>query len=241
MVTTTRHSDKMAYICTNERKMQADLSKPTPPTADPHWDMVAMITFLPPICGLSEVMADEHARQINLQLARDIVRQIERAQEEENVKIVFLEDVEHYIDLLSGEGFGALHVNRRFDIELPFYNVRIALPPLAKAIYILYMRHRDGFYRKQIAEPGMADELRRIYKVLQPKRSDGDINQTIADLTDFSKKNLDRQMSIINQAFRMRLGDKAAHYLPTGKRKGAPRSLDFERVTFSLPPMLGNL
>lgn len=221
--------------------MHANLSKPTPPNIDLQWDMLCLITFQPPICGLGEVMTDEHARQINLQLARDIVQQIERAQENENVKIVFLSDIERYIDLLSSEGFGALHVTRRFDIELPFYNVRIALPPLAKAIYILYMRHRDGFYRKQIAAPDISDELRRIYKVLQPKRSDDNIGQTIADLTDFSKKNLDRQMSLINKAFRTSLGNKAVHYLPTGKRKGELRSLDFERITFSLPPILDNL
>lgn len=241
MVTNDRRLEKMAYICTNNREMHADLRTPTPPTADPHWDMLCLITFQPPMHGISEVMADEHARQINLQLAHDIVQQIECAQAEEHVKIVFLDDIVRYIDLLNGEGFGALHVTRRFDIELPFYNVRIALPPLAKAIYILYMRHRHGFYRKQIAEPAMADELRRIYRLLQPKRSAADIDKTIADLTDFSKKNLDRQMSLINQAFRTRLGDKAAHYLPAGKRKGAPRSLDFEHVSFSLPPALEHL
>ncbi len=241
MVTNGRRVAKIAYLCTNKREMRADFSKPTPPTANPDWDMLCMITFRPPIRGISEVMADEHARQINLQLARDIVRQIEQAQAKEKVKIVFLSDVERYIELLSGEGFGALHVTRTFAIELPFYNVRIALPPLAKAIYILYMRHRDGFYRKQIAEPAMADELRRIYRVLQPTRSEADIAQTIADLTDFSKKNLDRQMSLINKAFRAHLGDKAAHYLPTGKRRGEPRSLDFECVSFSLPETLADL
>ena len=72
-------------------------------------------------------------------------------------------------------------------------------------------------------------------------RTAGVDGKTISDLTDFSKKNLDRQMTLINHRFKKALGEHAKHYLPTGAHKSQPRSLDFTRVTFRLPPALENL
>ena len=213
------------------------LGKPTPPTAPPQYDIVAMITFQPPICGIGNVPIDERERKINLQLAKDILQQIERAQKEEKVKIVYCSDVVDWIEKLSQEGFSALHVNIQYEVELPFYNIQIPLPPLAKAIYILYMRHPEGFYRKQIAEKLLRSELTQIYQKLRPNNSDTSIAKTIDDLCNFEKKNLDRQVCIINRAFRSALGEMASYYLPSGK-KGQPRALDFEHISFGLPDVL---
>lgn len=200
-----------------------------------------VITLAPGLHGISEVMTNERARKINLDLAREIMHLIETAQCQENVEIIFASDIKRYIRRLSEKGLGALVVTDKFEIEVPFYQLQIALPPLAKAIYILYMRHSEGLYRKQIANDDIAEELYNIYRILRPNSTAEHLRKTISDLTDFSKKNLDRQMTLINHRFKKALGEHAKHYLPTGAHKSQPRSLDFTRVTFRLPPALENL
>lgn len=203
--------------------------------------MTCVITLAPGLHGISEVMTNERARKINLDLAREIMHLIETAQCQENVEIIFASDIKRYIHRLSEKGLGALVVTDKFEIEVPFYQLKIALPPLAKAIYILYMRHSEGLYRKQIANDDIAEELYNIYRILRPHGDAERLRKTIADLTDFSKKNLDRQMTLINNRFKKALGAYAPHYLPAGAHKSQQRSLDFTRVTFRLPPALENL
>ncbi len=188
------------------------------------------------INGISEVMLDEKSRLTNLEIARDILRKIEEVSEDGSIEIVFANDIRKYIEILQQEGLSPLVIDSAFRIRLPLYELTLDLPPLAKSIYMLYMRHEEGFYRKQIAD--FRDELLLLYAANLKKRVDREMCETIDHLTDFSRKNLDKQMSIINSTFRCALKDKAVHYIPQSEHRGGIRKLDFERVSFHLPKSL---
>lgn len=188
------------------------------------------------ISGISEVMLNEKSRLTNLEIARDILHKIEEVSQDGSIEIVFANDIRKYIEILQQEGLSPLVVDSALRIRLPLYELTLDLPPLAKSIYMLYMRHEEGFYRKQIAD--FRDELLLLYAAILKKRIDRDMCDTIDHLIDFSRKNLDKQMSIINSTFRHALKDKAVHYLPQSEHRGGVRKLDFERVSFHLPKCL---
>lgn len=203
--------------------------------------MFALITFQR-ICGLSDVLVDKHAKKVNIELGNEILRMIEeRAEREENVEIVFLDDVRRIINRLKRKGLGALRIDKNFRIIVDYNDTEIKLSPLCKAIYVLYMRHPEGLGRKQIAEKNIMDELCQIYAVLAPHKTSVQIRTAIENLVDFSKKNLDKQMTLINRTMRTTLGDKAEHYLPRSNKRNEKRMLDFENVAFCLPQSLNDL
>lgn len=188
------------------------------------------------IGGISEVMLNDEVRRTNLQVARDILRQIEEVSQDGTVEIIFADDIRKYIALLQEEGLSPLVVDSRLQIRLPLYELTLSLPPLAKSLYLLYMRHPEGLYRKQIAD--FEDELLSLYAACIGRRADDAMRRTIARLTDFSTKNADKQMARINKVFRGALAERAVHYIPTSSSRGERRRLDFDRVSFHLPPTL---
>lgn len=186
--------------------------------------------------GISEVMLNDEVRKTNLQIAQDILRQIEEVSRDGTVEIIFADDIRKYIALLQEEGLSPLVVDSCLQIRLPLYELTLSLPPLAKSLYLLYMRHPEGLYRKQIAD--FEDELLALYAACVGRKADPAMRTTIARLTDFSTKNADKQMAKINCVFRSALGERAVHYLPTGATRGGSRRLDFDRVSFHLPAAL---
>ena len=114
--------------------------------------MIALITFEQAICGIGDVLVNKHAKKVNIELGNEILRMIEHAEREENVEIVFLDDVCRIINRLKRKGLGALRVDKNFRIIVDYNDVEIKLSPLCKAIYVLYMRHPEGLGRKQIAD-----------------------------------------------------------------------------------------
>lgn len=188
------------------------------------------------ISGISEVMMNEEVRQTNLQIARDILRQIEEVSKDGTVEIIFAGDIRKYIALLQEEGLSPLVIDSRLQIRLPLYELTLELPPLAKALYMLYMRHPEGLYRKQITD--CREELLHLYSACVGRRIDSDMRRTIDHLTDFSTKNADKQMFLINRSFRRALAEKAEHYIPVNAKRGERKRLDFDRVSFLLPDSL---
>lgn len=197
-----------------------------------------VITYAQAVSGISEVMLNEDVRQTNLQVAHRILQIIEEASKDGTVEIIFADDIRKYIDLLQQEGLSPLVIDSALQIRLPLYELILELPPLAKALYLLYVRHPEGLYRKQIAD--CKEELEALYAQTSQCTDGAKITRTINLLTDFSRKNLDKQMSLINCTFRQSLGDKAVHYLPSGGRSQL-RKLDFTRVSFHLPASLSGV
>lgn len=188
------------------------------------------------ISGISEVMLNEKSRQTNLEIAQEILQKIEEISKNGDVEIIFADDIRKYIKILQEEGLSPLIVDSKLQIKLPLYELTLDLPPLAKAIYILYIRHREGLYWKQIAE--FKEELLWLYASCSGRKVDDKACKTIDNLIDFQRKNLDKQMSTINSVFRKALKEKASHYLPQSKHRGETRQLDFDRVSFHLPHYL---
>lgn len=204
----------------------------------PTIDACLVITCEQAINGISEVMLNEDMRQTNLQVAHKILQIIEEASQDGKVEIIFADDIRKYIELLKQEGLSPLIVDSELQIRLPLYELIIDLPPLAKAIYLLYLRHPEGLFRKQIAD--CQSELKALYAITSKRNNTKEIKHTIEQLTDFSNKNLDKQMSVINRTFRRALGNKAIHYLPHGARCQV-RKPDFARVSFHLPDSIRQL
>lgn len=194
-------------------------------------EICEVVTFAEAIGGISEVMLSEDVRQTNLDVAQRVMEIIKEAAKDGRVEIVFAKDIRKYIDILQQEGLSPLIVDSALQIRLPLYELILNLPPLAKALYLLYVRHPEGLYRKQIAD--FKDELEALYQITSGCTDLVKTRHSIEQLTDFSKKNMDRQMCIIHKTFRQALGDKAVHYLPCGGRSQV-RKLDFERVSFHL-------
>ncbi|HCS87706.1 MAG TPA: hypothetical protein DIW30_04650 [Bacteroidales bacterium] len=188
------------------------------------------------ISGISEVMLNEKNRQTNLEIAQEILQKIEEISKDGDVEIIFADDIRKYIRILQEEGLSPLIVDSKLQIRLPLYELTLELPPLAKAIYILYIRHREGLYRKQIAD--FKEEILWLYASCSGRKVDDRTRATIDNLIDFQRKNLDKQMSTINRVFRKSLKEKASHYLPQSKHRGETRQLDFDRVSFHLPNYL---
>lgn len=199
----------------------------------PNIETRVVVSLAQAIGGISEVMLNEKVRRTNLDVARRVMEIIEEAAQDGGVEIVFANDVRKYIDILQQEGLSPLIVDSALQIRLPLYELTLDLPPLAKALYLLYVRHPEGLYRKQIAD--FKDELEALYQITSGSTDWAKTRHTIEQLTDFSNKNMDRQMCVINKTFRQALGDKAVHYLPSGGRSQV-RKVDFERVSFHLTP-----
>lgn len=98
-----------------------------------------------------------------------------------------------------------------------FNNLEIKMTPLAKAVYILFLRHEEGILLKDI--PNYHDELWSIYSHIS-NRSDMDaIRQSVADLTISGSELLNQQICRIAAAFRKNLATEIAeHYYIRGKR-----------------------
>lgn len=204
-------------------------------TNSPTIQACLVITYAQAVSGISEVMLNDDVRQTNLQVAHRILQIIEEASQDGTIEIIFADDIRRYINLLQQEGLSPLVIDSALQIRLPLYELILELPPLAKALYLLYVRHPEGLYRKQIAD--CKEELEALYAQTSQCADREKITRTINLLTDFSRKNLDKQMSLINRTFRRALGDKAVHYLPSGGRSQL-RQLDFTRVSFHLPASL---
>ena len=111
-----------------------------------------------------------------------------------------------------------LVITKDFRIILPDYNnMEIIMPPLPKAVYLLFLKHPEGIPFKQLRN--YYDELLGIYKQISNRVIELNIKSSIRDITDPTKNSINEKCTRILEAFLKQFDFVyAQHYFITGKR-----------------------
>lgn len=169
--------------------------------------------------------------------------------EEEDVEMV-MSEVQMLVERLRLSGVGEIALRRLFRptqelsrihirygrIFLPDYNnLEIRMPPLSKAIYMLYLRHPEGIRFSYL--PDYREELLHLYELISGRESREDIRRSIDDVTDPTRNSINEKCSRIKQAFLREFDDSIAqNYYITGERGEAKKILlPQEKIIWEMP------
>ena len=133
-----------------------------------------------------------------------------------------------------------LIIDSNYDIYLPDYNnLKIKMPPLSKILYILFLRHPEGIFLKQIAD--YEHELFVIYKQISNRENLNNMSKSIKRICTPSDKSINEKLSRIKAAFINNMTERYAnHYIITGKR-GKLKQILINRELVFLPDGLSFL
>lgn len=111
-----------------------------------------------------------------------------------------------------------LVITKDYRIVLPDYNdMEIKIEPLAKAVYLLFLKHPEGIMFKYL--PDYRKELARIYSDLRPAGLTDRAMQSIEDVTNPLLNSINEKCARIRGAFLGEFDDyMAKHYYIDGKR-----------------------
>ena len=169
--------------------------------------------------------------------------------EEEDVEMV-MSEVQMLVERLRQSGVGEIALQRLFKptqelsrihvcygrIFLPDYNNReIKMPPLSKAIYMLYLRHPEGIKFSYL--PDYREELLHLYELISGRDSREDIRRSIDDVTNPTRNSINEKCSRIKQAFLREFDDSIAqnYYITGGKGEVKKILLPQEMITWEMP------
>ena len=108
-----------------------------------------------------------------------------------------------------------IKITKNFRILLPLYNLEIELPPVQKAVYLLFLLHPNGIYFKDM--PDYEKELFLIYRKIVIRGMAQKHLATIADLVNPFSNSLNEKCSIIKKRVTALLDDELArHYYISG-------------------------
>ena len=161
---------------------------------------------------------DKELLDAHSQLLVDEIMQRVTELRSRGVSTDFLHDI---ID--DDEPLSRLRITKDYHIFLPdFENLEIKMPPLLKAVFLLYLRHPEGIRLKALVDHH--DELLRIYRSLQPIGSSARQEQSIRDLTDPLSNSINEKIAQIRKTFVSHFdASLACNYYITGKRGEAKR------------------
>ncbi len=158
--------------------------------------------------------------------------------QEEDVEAV-MSEVQMLVERLRQSGVGEWALQQLFQptqklsrlhvrygrIFLPDYNnVEIKMPPLSKAIYLLYLHHPEGIKFSYL--PDYRRELLSMYEMISGRDNREDIRRSIDDVTDPTRNSINEKCSRIKQAFLRVFDDSIArNYYITGERGEAKKIL----------------
>lgn len=155
-------------------------------------------------------------------LLEEVKERIEKLRQR-GIAEYILEQLIHPDDRLS-----RLVVTTDYRIVLPDYNdMEIKMEPLAKAIYLLFLKHPEGILFKQL--PSYRDELAEIYSQLRPVGLTDKAKQSVEDVTNPLLNSINEKCARIRGAFISQFDDyMAQHYYIYGKR-GEAKKIDLPR------------
>ena len=128
------------------------------------------------------------------------------------------------------EKLSRIIISPKYEIVLPDYgNKNIELSPLPKAVFLLFLKHPEGLYFKDLVD--YKDELHGIYEKITNRTSSMVIGDSIDKVTDPTQNAINEKCSRIREAFLKQMDEKLAKsYYITGfkserKRIALPRNL----------------
>ena len=116
-----------------------------------------------------------------------------------------------------------LVITKDYRIVLPdYFGMEIRITPMQKAIYLLFLRHAEGIYIKDL--PDYREELKKIFARLYPNGVTEGWQRTIEKVTTPYDNAINENLSRIRSAFIGQFNDLLAHnYYVTGERLEARR------------------
>lgn len=158
-----------------------------------------------------------------------------------------MSEVQMLVERLRQSGVGEIALQRLFKptqelsrihvrygrIFLPDYNNKeIRMPPLSKAIYMLYLRHPEGIKFADL--PEYRTEVLNLYELISGRDSREDIRRSIDDVTDPTRNSINEKCSRIKQAFLREFDDSIAqnYYITGGRGEAKKILLPPEKITW---------
>ena len=134
-----------------------------------------------------------------------------------------LEQLIHPDDRLS-----RLVVTKDFRLLLPDYNnMEIKMEPLAKAVYLLFLKHSEGIVFKCL--PDYRKELAEIYVKLRPLGLSDRALQSIEDVTNPLLNSINEKCARIRGAFVGQFDDHMARHYYIDGRRGEAKKISLPR------------
>lgn len=130
---------------------------------------------------------------------------------------------------LTSKPLSRLMVTSDYKIVLTDYGKKmIDMPPLPKAVYLLFLRHPEGIRFKDL--PDYQEELAAIYHSMKKRtQAKKKVQRSIADLTDQTKHSIIEKCARIRSVFVNAIGEMAAQqYIIQGER-GEARRIPIDR------------
>lgn len=119
---------------------------------------------------------------------------------------------------------GRLLVDKHFRIFLPDYNdMEIDLAPLQKTVFILFLRHPEGIYFKELDD--YRGELFDIYSSITGRSDTKAIMQSIEKLTDPYDNSINEKCARIKMAFTSKFNDEIARWYYIDGKKGEKKTI----------------
>lgn len=110
-----------------------------------------------------------------------------------------------------------IKITRDLRITLPAYQMEIELPPVQKAVYLLFLKHPEGIHFKDM--PDYQEELYLIYRKVAVRGEKQKHLATIADLSNPLSNSMNEKCSIIKRRVLALLDDELAqHYYISGEK-----------------------
>lgn len=155
------------------------------------------------------------------------------------------DEVKRIVEQLQTEGFAEfvlrcmvpvepklsrIVITPSYEIVLPDYgNLLIEMSPLPKAIYLLFLKHEEGLFFKELVD--YKDELRSIYEKITNRTNTNVIDDSLDKVTDPTNNAINEKNSRITEAFVKHIDKSLAKsYCLTGLRS--------ERKRITLPRKL---
>lgn len=136
---------------------------------------------------------------------------------------------EYVIEMIMGcrEELSTMRITPSSRILLPEYKIEISMPPLDKALYLLFLGHPEGIRFKELSDH--REELTGLYSSITGRGDMDLVRASVDSLTDPMSNSVNEKCSRIKRAFIKALGPELArHYYIDGK-SGEPKGIALDR------------
>lgn len=162
-------------------------------------------------------IADEDFDYESKQLIKEIQERVDKLHQK-GISDAILDRLIHNADKLS-----RLVITKDLQIELPDYGYNIKMPPLPKAVYFLFLKHREGILFKNL--PDYREELSEIYEKLRGGELSERECQSVNDVTNPLNNSINEKCARIREAFVVHFDDRLAHRYYVDGRRGEPKRI----------------